>query len=242
MNIFSKFFRKKVPVESESGWPNHPTWGALKENESLHTEGGPVFLWTVPCGELKVPSGRLVACDPFAFLSPTGMPFIETPKGNFPVIVTLADVSEKQDRSHIREAYASIIFSTSPEVYRKVLPLAKEGEERIKCEGNEYVGFGVDAGTACFVDETVVANCMPDVSVWHEELFENEREDSWFKRMDDSAHIREGLANIILPRATRDENLVLFHSGWGDGNYPVIGSFDSAGRLIAAHIDFFVVK
>jgi hypothetical protein len=34
----------------------------------------------------------------------------------------------------------------------------------------------------------------------------------------------------------------LFHSGWGDGVYPVIGSFDSAGHLHAAHIDFLVLK
>lgn len=38
------------------------------------------------------------------------------------------------------------------------------------------------------------------------------------------------------------ENLILFHSGWGDGVYPVIGSFNSIGHLLAAHIDFLVLK
>jgi hypothetical protein len=242
MSIFSRFFEKSPPPPPPGAWPNHPTWGAMRNKTTLSTEDGPRFLWTVPCGDLALPSGRLVACDPFAFLSPTDNPFIVAPKGKFPVIVTLADVSEKQDQSHIREAYASIIFSNDAEVYRKSVPLAKDGQKRPKLEGYEFVGFGVDAGTACFVDESVIGPCMPSPQTWYESLFENEREDCWFRRMDDPAHIRAGIANITLPLARNGENLILFHSGWGDGTYPVIGSFDSAGRLVAAHIDFFVVK
>jgi len=30
-------------------------------------------------------------------------------------------------------------------------------------------------------------------------------------------------------------------SGWGDGVYPVIGSYDDSGRLLAAHVDFLVI-
>jgi hypothetical protein len=183
-----------------------------------------------------------VACDPFVFLSPNDTPFIIAPKGRFPVIVTLADVSEKQDRSHIREAYASVIFSNETETYRKSVPLATEGKKRPEPKGDEFIGFSVDAGTACFVDESVIGPCMPGPQTWYESLFENEREDCWFRRMDDPAHIREGIANIKLPMAKTGENIVVFHSGWGDGSYPVIGSFDSAGRLLAAHIDFFVIK
>jgi hypothetical protein len=122
------------------------------------------------------------------------------------------------------------------------VPLAIDGPKRPDPKGDEFVGFGVDTGTACFVDESVIGPCMPDPQTWYESLFENERADCWFRRMDDPAHIREGIANITLPLATNGENLILFHSGWGDGHYPVIGSFDSTRRLIAAHIDFFVIK
>jgi hypothetical protein len=38
------------------------------------------------------------------------------------------------------------------------------------------------------------------------------------------------------------KNQILFHSGWGDGVYPVIGSFDSAGHVHAAHFDSLVLK
>jgi hypothetical protein len=31
------------------------------------------------------------------------------------------------------------------------------------------------------------------------------------------------------------------HSGWGDGFYPVIGTYDDRGRLAGVHIDLQVV-
>ncbi len=60
--------------------------------------------------------------------------------------------------------------------------------------------------------------------------------------MDNSSHIRNGIANIKLPNSKHGNNLVLFHSGWGDGFYPVIGGYDDKGNLVAIHIDFFVVS
>jgi len=151
-------------------------------------------------------------------------------------------MSAAQDRSHVREAYASVVFSCEKEAYRKTVPLAKHGEDRPEPTGDEFIGFAVDAGTACFVDDSVVGPCMPDPKTWYEDLFENSSPDCWFQRMDDPAHIRAGIANIVLPLAKHGENLILFHSGWGDGVYPVIGSFDSTGHLVAAHIDFLVLK
>ena len=221
-------------------WPNQSAWSALRNETRLQTEDGPRFLWTVPCGELALPSGRLVACDPFVFLQPHNNPYVLVPKGHFPVFVTLVDVSASQDKSHVREAYASIVFSSEQEAYRKAIPLARDGEDRPDLEGDNFVGFGVDAGTACFVDDSLVGPCMPDPKTWYRELFENSKADCWFQRMDNPDHIRAGIANIVLPLAKNGENLILFHSGWGDGIYPVVGSFDSAGHLLALHIDFFV--
>jgi hypothetical protein len=228
-------------AKDPTAWPNGPEWSALKNDHTIQTEKGPRYLWTVACGELLMPSGRLVACDPFVFLEASNNRHVVVPRGRFPVIVTMADVSAAQDRSHVREAYASILFSPAVEAYRKALPLAKEGEERPELEGDEFVGFAVDAGTACFVDDAVVGPCMPAPETWYEDLFENSNPDCWFNRMDDPEHIQEGIANIALPLAKNGENLIMFHSGWGDGVYPVVGSFDQAHSLLAVHIDFSVI-
>ena len=108
-------------------------------------------------------------------------------------------------------------------------------------DDGSYHGFPVDAGTACFVDNQAVRCCMPDSSDWYNEVFDNASAKSWFNRMDDPSHIRDGIANIELPLAKHGENIVVVHSGWGDGSYPVVGGYDSTGNLVRVHIDFLVV-
>src|SRR5437899_39287 len=133
------------------------------------------------------------------------------PKRTFPVQATLADMSERQDRSHVREAYASITFGAGQAVNRLPLALLRNGQAAPVLKADEFLGFAVDAGT--------------DKKTWLAELFENESDDCWFARMDDPNHIRAGIASIKLPLGHNGENLILFHSGWGDGHYPVVGSF-----------------
>lgn len=240
MGFFDKLFGSKYVPDSKL-WPNLKSWAANQNEGKILINGRECHIWTVACGDLAVPSGQLVVCDPFAAMETKNNPHILVPKGKFSVSVTLVDVSEEQDRTNVREAYASIAFTEGAESYRKAIPLACVGEDRPEPKGDEYKGFFVDAGTACFVDSWSVENCMPDGRTWYEGLFENSRPDCWFNRMDDPAEIRVGIANITLPLAKNGENLILFHSGYGDGTYPVVGSFDKSNRLLSAHVDFFVI-
>jgi hypothetical protein len=223
-------------------WPNNPEWSALQEKE-VSAEKGTYLLSLVDCGVLKVPSGKLVCCDPFAAMQAFGNAYVRIPKGQYPVVVTLADVSTKHDGSHFREAYASLILDGDRvESTRKCF--CPTGNGHVDDDGlkdGDFYGFGVDAGTACFVDQESLEEGMPPDDTWYEGLFENEDENSWFNLMDNKNHIREGIANIVLPESKCGNNLVLFHSGWGDGAYPVIGGYDSSGNLVAVHIDLMVV-
>lgn len=222
-------------------YPNVSYWGALQTGRA---EVENYVLSVVDCGRLNMPSGQLVACDPFVFMDKTDNPAIAVPPGAYAVKVTLADVSEKSDGSHMREAYATLLIDeTAEEVTRRIitpLPDGTSADPEIDDDG-EFHGFPVDAGTACFVDGGALEACMPEQETWYETLFETDQPDCWFARMDDPTQIREGLANIQLPLAKVGENIVLIHSGWGDGFYPVIGGFDAAGRLVRVHIDFQVV-
>ena len=224
-------------------WPNSKDWNALS-NQAVEVEDNKYKLSTVDCGELKIPSGKLICCDPFAAMSKTGNAYIQIPAGEYKVIVTIADVSSELDGSHIREAYASLLIgNTEKEVMRKCLQQSTNGIPSDEIlEPGEYYGFGVDAGTACFVDSESLIEGMPDDNAWYDELFENEKNDCWFNLMDNPDLIRDGIANITLPLTKHENNLVLFHSGWGDGFYPVIGGYDDSGNLVAIHIDFFVVS
>jgi hypothetical protein len=221
-------------------WPNNESWSALREGD-FNIRGLLLRFEVVDCGDLHLPSGRLVACDPFAGMSQGGNPYVQVPAGKFPVRVTIADVSGQADGSHLREAYGSLLLSDAPEVTRRILTPLSEGETPPAIAEGEFIGFGVDAGTACFVDDEALAQGMPPEEDWLEGLFENDDPASWFARMDDPDHIRDGIANILLPLGSHGENLVLFHSGWGDGLYPVIGGYDQDGNLVAVHIDLMVV-
>ncbi|UFH60286.1 DUF4241 domain-containing protein [Sulfurovum mangrovi] len=223
-------------------WPNNVEWSAMTERV-IEVEGERYLLSQIPCGILKVPSGKLVCCDPFSDMQKKENPYVPVPIGEFRVVVTVADVSSKLDGSHYREAYASIIFDeNAQEVRRKLLSPTIDGQasSEVLKEG-EFIGFPVDAGTACFVDAESLLEGMPEEEKWFDELFDCAEEKCWFELMDNPDHIREGIANIELPLSSQKNNLILFHSGWGDGIYPVIGGYDASGELIAVHIDFFVI-
>lgn len=185
-------------------------------------------------GVLKVSSGRLEASDPFVNLG-EGL-VVTIPAGTYPVRVTVADVSEEQDGSHLRESYLSVVLAEG--TVARVDYLVPDGAEP-PAAPDEFYGVPVDAGTVGFADAEAVARCMPEGD-WYNELFDNGRDDSWFALMDSPSHLIEGCANIVLPLAADGENLVLSHSGWGDGFYPLLGSYDAEGNLLGVHIDLFV--
>jgi hypothetical protein len=224
-------------------YPNVGFWSALCDGLRVpDADGNAYVLSVVDCGFLVMPTGRLVACDPFAFLRKEPTPSIQVDPGRYRALVTLADVSEANDGSHMREAYATLMLDEAAVETSRCIITPAEGPP---CppemdEDGSYWGFPVDAGTACFVDQGAVETLMPDGD-WYTTLFDDGTPNSWFARMDDPNHIRYGLANIALPRGARGENIIVVHSGWGDGFYPVVGGYDASGRLARVHIDFLVV-
>lgn len=223
-------------------YPNNPEWAALQER-IVAVGNEKMALSTVSCGKLMLSSGKLIVCDPFAGLRKSDNPYVLVQPGEYEVLVTMADVSDELDGSHMREAYASLIIDAgATEVKRRLLEPSSNGiASEKKLAAGEFFGYGVDAGTSCFADADAIASDMPDELTWYEGLFENDEDDCWFNQMDDGSHIRDGIANIRLPLTNSNNNLVLFHSGWGDGFYPVIGGYDQDNKLVAVHTDFFVV-
>lgn len=209
---------------------------ALRSGAVRQPDGTLATLAVRDLGELHVRSGRLAACDPFVQLdSPLITPI---PTGTFPVRVTIADVSDEQDGSHLREAFLSVVIAEG-------MPASIEPAES-EASGapapGKWFGIGVDAGTVAFVDATVIETGMPeDSSTWYEDVFDTGRPDSWFAQMDGNDNCFPGTANIVLPRASNMENLVLSHSGWGDGFYPLAVTRDRDGHMLGVHIDLLVV-
>lgn len=200
------------------------TFAALTPGPASNPQGGTLTLSVHELGALHVHSGRLEVADPFTDLGEGRV--IEVSPGAYPVSVTVADVSEAQDGSHLREAYLSVVLADGAEVSREPV---------------DDAGVGVDSGTVSFADRDSLERLLPKDAEVLDELFDSDRPDSWFNLMDDPEHLRAGAANIVLPDAQRGENVILGHSGWGDGAYPVIRGLDERGGTVALHIDLGVV-
>jgi len=232
---------KATDVATVADWPNDPAWRARADGEVVRdAEGKAVHLHVVACGTLHLPSGHLVVADPFVDLRASGNAYVDVPPGSYPVEVTLADVSGKDDGSHVREAYVSLLLSQEPEVVRRPLTPTAQGTANEELEPDAFVGFGVDSGTGCLVDAASLASSMPPEREWSE-VFDDGTDRSWFSRLDAPDDPRTGLANVALPLAKHGENIVLFHTGWGDGYYAVVGGFDARDRLVAVHVDLFLL-
>ncbi|MFI5710171.1 DUF4241 domain-containing protein [Kribbella sp. NPDC051620] len=124
------------------------------------------------------------------------------------------------DRSAQR---ARQVSSSCPSPYDRppTLPQPPRAPADEPLEEGQCLAVFVDAGTVGFADAEAVAAGMPEGN-WYEELFDNGTDRSWFSLMDSGTHLIEGCANIVMPAATAGENVVLAHSGWGDGAYPVL--------------------
>lgn len=208
---------------------------ALRTGPARQLDGRTATLSVRPLGLLRVPSSRLGACDPFVNLdSPIVVPI---PPGEYPVSVTVADVSQEQDGSHYREAYLSVVLAEGDPVAAAAAQSDREG-----LEPEQFWVVAVNAGTVAFVDADAVTASMPlDDAAWYEEVFDNDTYQSWFSQMDADEPLPAGVANIVMPRASAGENVVLSHSGWGDGHYPLVATFSAAGQLLGIHIDLLVV-
>ena len=191
------------------------------EEDDEYSPADTVPLSVVDLGVLRVPSGRVEACDPFVTLGDG--PVFEVEPGDYPVRVTVADVS------HEREAYLSLVLADGE-------PASVEAAQPVR--GRGFVC--VDAGAVAFVDHDAVATAMPPQDDWYD-VFDSGEPDSWFSLMDSSDHYRRGAANIVMPRAGAGENVVLSYSGWGDGVYPVMLTRDADGAPLGLHIDLGVV-
>lgn len=199
---------------------------AFVEGAELFTEEGSLPLHVHGLGALRLPTGKIVACDPFVF--PETKPFpIDVPVGNYSVKLSVADTP----RNYQRVAYAMIQFSARPAVSWKMALFPDQDESTLGSD--QFFGYGVDAGTGCFMDASVaeiLADRMSSDSNWDESLIAE------MDRTRVPGRAWGWLNTTIDPQS--GGNLVAFSSGWGDGAYPCYWGYDSDGNIVSLTTDF----
>lgn len=178
-------------------------------------------------GVLRVPSGRLAACDPITMLGDGVV--VDVPPGVHPVRLTHVAETEEEARG---AAYLSVVL-------RGDLPVAQV--RTVTCPGApEEPSWVITDSTAIgFVDHEAVDRCMPPDDEREELILDGDppHTPSWLDLLDDPDHVRENSADIRLPLATDEENVVLARSWMGQGDHIVVTTHAADGTLLAVHID-----
>lgn len=184
--------------------------GALEHHES------------VKIGDLPIPDGKLLACEPFQIHDPR--PYtIPVPAGTHPVFISIAASPKTSDQ---RIAYAWVRL-------REGLPARWE---HARTRGGAEVCVGVDSGIAGFISAAaapaVIEACRrPDCD------YVGPLSDAIVAEMNKVWRNTRGWTMLDADGGAR---LAAFSSGFGDGIYPVYRALDARGRRLAVAMVFFV--
>jgi hypothetical protein len=193
-------------------------------------------------GDVNLPTGRIIASDPF--FTEEQHPFSRTVEPDkYPVYIYVAKI----DELHHRIAYAKIKFRAE-DASKWILALTDDltQEELNDLGDEEFYGFAVESGLACFLDEQTngeliakidsVQDAKPESNYYDEVLADEFREYSGKNNFSRQL----GDWNDHHPNDGSDNNAIMFASGWGDGYYPAYWGLNDNGDTIELVIDFLL--
>ena len=211
-------------------------------NYDLEDEMNSQELIEIHIGDLNLPTGKIIIADPF--FSMEQRPFTRTVEPDkYPVFIYMAEI----DELHHRIAYAKIKFRPE-EATRWVLAITDDltDEELNDLGEDEFYGFPVESGLACFLDEetnrefTARMDAMLDKNP-ESNYYDDVLAEEFMKYSGKNNFSRElGDWNDHHPNADSDNNVIMFSSGWGDGYYPAYWGLNENGDTIELVIDFLI--
>lgn len=194
-------------------------------------------------GEINLPTGEILACDPLVDLEDAKTFIQRVSIGKYPVKISVVPSKEYGDRY----ACVKVEFSKNkPVVYELAVTGVEENMDEAK--EDEFYGFGVDAGMGCVVDK----KAQEEYIKYWEKLVEEEEADNPFDDIFDDLLVESAKkypkyqreygdwANWIIPNT--DVNIPIFASGWGDGVYPCYFGYDKDGELCGFYIHFIDIE
>lgn len=196
----------------------------------------------VHVGDLLLPSGRIIASDPF--YTHSQRPFVRSVEpGKYPVNLFAREMEE----DHYRIAFAQL--KVKPEKATKwILAITEDlnPADVYDMDDEEYFGFTVEAGLGCFldvqtneeylriIDEFYAKN--PDLNYYDDVLAEE------FDQYSSHHQYSRDLGdwNNHHPNKTSEANIIMFASGWGDGYYPSYWGLNDHKEIVELTVDFML--
>jgi hypothetical protein len=181
-----------------------------------------IYLYGITIGQIKIITGRIVACDPL-HIEEYGIPYTQTfPTGEFPVQLSISKVENTET-----VCFARIKFSDEP-VVRWELALIKD-QKPLPVGDEKIHGYGVDAGIGIFADDSTLKTIRADTTIYSDE-------DIYRKikaEMDKHYHDEWKYAMNAY-----GQNVAAFSTGLGDGRYASYIGFDANGKPCRLVTDF----
>ena len=180
----------------------------------------------VDIGDVVITSGRIRACDPLAY--PDFSPLARSvPPGHYPVRIYFALG---------RVAAAMMRFAPGVPATWESARVTATPDYKAMPQG----GYPVDAGMGAYMDadalaqmgrriDKVKADTGSDSVNYYDDVVAEEVE----------AH--DGEWTLHQPMPDNALNAAIFHSGWGDGYYPVLWGLSADGQPLVLLTDFFVI-
>ena len=229
MGLFDRLRHLPIPDDEPEAEPDE----FLEPAELYELSGGAgrvfvshrrrVTMLARPAGELALPSGVLVACDPY-FARDTSPFNVTLTPGRYPVELRVAQFEDPAD-----QRVAAVIVRL-----REGQPVTFE-EARADSwptdplPPGDFYGFPVDSATACLASpealEAFAAALDADPLPGEDDLL--------MRAMAPSYVPTWSWANVELGGA----NLIAFSSGFGDGVYPLYWGRDASGDIVCAMCD-----
>lgn len=186
-------------------------------------------------GEMHLPTGRLVACDP---LISKDMPAFEVsfPAGEFPVLV-------HKERESNCIAYVEIVFSDSEITDWKMA--VRKGENIAELKDGEIFGYPVESGMGCFMD----AEAQDSLNHLENRLFHRKGADFmgiYEEFFHDHFFDENGAIDqyaFLKPDEEKPDSIFAFETGYGEGFYASYIGFSGSGvpaKIVAEFIEIQV--
>ncbi|MEL1244196.1 DUF4241 domain-containing protein [Flavobacterium sp. DGU11] len=199
-------------------------------------------LTEIHIGDVNLPTGRIIVADPF--FTEEQQPFSRTVEPDkYPVYIYVAKV----DELHHRIAYAKIKFRPE-EASKWILALTNDlsAEEINELGEDEFYGFPVESGLACFLDEQTNSELIAKIDAVQDNkpesnYYDEILADEFMQYSGKNTFSRQlGDWNDHYPNPDSDNNAIMFASGWGDGYYPAYWGVNENNDTIELVVDFLI--
>lgn len=192
----------------------------------IDTEFGRMQIEKLEAGKLKLSTGRIIATDPIFMYDDES--FSEHVKpGTYPVYIYVGKTENRKKQTVVAELRVN-----DNEVVKWEMALL-QGESSKGFGHDEFMGYEVENGLGCFMDESVME---------HMDVLSEEKLDEYEKSVREAVRNNECSCADITIDAKNGRNIVIFSSGWNTGTFPSYYGLDKNNKLSRLVTDFMVIE